>query len=54
VGRKGGVQGRTRTNKVVHLEGQIAPGTFLDVRIVSAHPHHLVGVPVVREPAQVG
>ena len=54
VGRKGGVQGRTRTNKVVHLEGQIAPGAFLDVRIVSAHPHHLVGVPVVREPAQVG
>jgi tRNA-2-methylthio-N6-dimethylallyladenosine synthase len=54
VGRKGGVQGRTRTNKVVHLEGSVAPGTFLDVRIVSAHPHHLVGVPVVREPAPVG
>ncbi|GBC86685.1 tRNA-2-methylthio-N(6)-dimethylallyladenosine synthase [bacterium HR12] len=45
-GRKGGVQGRTRTNKVVHLPGEIPPGTFLDVRIVSAHPHHLVGEPV--------
>jgi tRNA-2-methylthio-N6-dimethylallyladenosine synthase len=43
VGRKGGVQGRTRTNKVVHLPGTIAPGTFLDVRIVAAHPHHLAG-----------
>ncbi len=54
VGRKGGVQGRTRTNKVVHLQGSVAPGTFLEVRIVSAHPHHLVGEPVVREPAPVG
>jgi tRNA-2-methylthio-N6-dimethylallyladenosine synthase len=53
-GRKGGVQGRTRTNKVVHLDGPVAPGTFLDVRIVSAHPHHLIGEPVVREPAPVG
>ncbi|MGH2529070.1 MAG: tRNA (N6-isopentenyl adenosine(37)-C2)-methylthiotransferase MiaB [Actinomycetota bacterium] len=43
VGRKGGVQGRTRTNKVVHLVGDLAPGTFLDARITSAHPHHLVG-----------
>ncbi len=43
VGRKGGVQGRTRTNKVVHVPGAIAPGTFLDARIVAAHPHHLNG-----------
>jgi len=43
VGRKGGVQGRTRTNKVVHVPGTIAPGTFLDARIVAAHPHHLNG-----------
>jgi tRNA-2-methylthio-N6-dimethylallyladenosine synthase len=43
VGRKGGVQGRTRTNKVVHLPGDHAPGTFLQARIVSAHPHHLTG-----------
>ncbi|HEX9123443.1 MAG TPA: tRNA (N6-isopentenyl adenosine(37)-C2)-methylthiotransferase MiaB [Actinomycetota bacterium] len=44
-GRKGGVQGRTRTNKVVHVSGGIPPGTFLDVLIVSAHPHHLTGEP---------
>jgi tRNA-2-methylthio-N6-dimethylallyladenosine synthase len=44
VGRKGGVQGRTRTNKVVHVPGAIAPGTFLDVRITAAHPHHLAGL----------
>jgi tRNA-2-methylthio-N6-dimethylallyladenosine synthase len=43
VGRKGGAQGRTRSNKVVHVEMSAGPGTFLDARIVSAHPHHLVG-----------
>jgi len=45
-GRKGGVQGRTRTNKVVHFEGDAAPGQFLDVAIERAHPHHLSGHPV--------
>jgi tRNA-2-methylthio-N6-dimethylallyladenosine synthase len=51
VGRKGGAQGRTRTNKVVHVNGDLPPGTFLDVRIASAHPHHLVGEPAAaREP----
>jgi len=54
VGRKGGVQGRTRTNKVVHVPGSLEPGTFLEVRVVSAHPHHLIGEAVVREPAAVG
>jgi tRNA-2-methylthio-N6-dimethylallyladenosine synthase len=54
-GRKGGVQGRTRTNKVVHVPGEIPAGTFLHVRIVSAHPHHLVGEPVgAQELAPVG
>ena len=48
-GRRGGSQGRTRTNRVVNLEGEIPPGTFLDVRVVRAHPHHLVGEPVRRE-----
>ncbi len=51
-GRKGGVQGRTRTNRVVHLPGEIDAGTFLEARIVSAHPHHLAGERV-REPARV-
>jgi len=45
-GRKGGVQGRTRTNKVVHFEGTEAPGAFLDVVVERAHPHHLLGRPV--------
>ena len=53
-GRKGGMQGRTRTNKVVHLPGEIAPGTFVDATIRSAHPHHLQGEPVVREPVALG
>jgi tRNA-2-methylthio-N6-dimethylallyladenosine synthase len=51
-GRKGRAQGRTRTNRVVHVDGAHEPGTFLDVRIVSAHPHHLVGE-LAREPAVV-
>ena len=51
-GRKGGIQGRTRTNRVVHFEGDHAPGDFVDVAIVAAHPHHLDGEPV-REPASV-
>jgi tRNA-2-methylthio-N6-dimethylallyladenosine synthase len=51
-GRKGGTQGRTRTNKVVHFDGSHDPGEFLDVRIIAAHPHHL-GAEPVREPAAV-
>ena len=51
-GRKGGAQGRTRTNRVVHLEADVAPGTFVEARVVSAHPHHLVGeLAGAREPA---
>ena len=46
VGRKGGAQGRTRTNKVVNLDGSFSPGTFIDVRITRGHPHHLVGEPL--------
>jgi tRNA-2-methylthio-N6-dimethylallyladenosine synthase len=53
LGRKGRVQGRTRTNRVVHVDGDHAPGDFLAARIVSAHPHHLDGE-LVREPAVVG
>jgi tRNA-2-methylthio-N6-dimethylallyladenosine synthase len=51
-GRKGGTQGRTRTNKVVHFDGSHEPGDILDVRITAAHPHHL-GAEPVREPAAV-
>jgi tRNA-2-methylthio-N6-dimethylallyladenosine synthase len=42
-GRKGRLQGRTRTNRVVHLDDDHAPGTFLDARIVAARSHHLEG-----------
>jgi tRNA-2-methylthio-N6-dimethylallyladenosine synthase len=45
-GRKGGVQGRTRTNKIVHFTGRRRPGEFLDVRVSRAHPHHLSAHPV--------
>ncbi len=46
-GRKGGARGRTRTNKVVNVDAEVArPGDFLDVRIKRAHPHHLIGEPV--------
>jgi tRNA-2-methylthio-N6-dimethylallyladenosine synthase len=53
IGRKGRVQGRTRTNRVVHLDGDHTPGTFLDARIVAAHPHHLDGE-LLRETVAVG
>jgi tRNA-2-methylthio-N6-dimethylallyladenosine synthase len=53
VGRKGGTQGRTRTNRVVHLDADLAAGTLVEARVVGAHPHHLDGE-LVREPAPVG
>ncbi len=37
---------RTRTGKLVHVEGDYAAGTFFDAHIVSAAQHHLVGSPV--------
>jgi tRNA-2-methylthio-N6-dimethylallyladenosine synthase len=41
------VAARTRTNKIVHLAaGQLVAGTFVDVLIGDAHPHHLDGVVV--------
>jgi tRNA-2-methylthio-N6-dimethylallyladenosine synthase len=55
LGRKGGARGRTRGNRIVHVGGEHAPGTFLDVRIVGAHPHHLdAELAGQREPAAVG
>jgi tRNA A37 methylthiotransferase MiaB len=46
-GRKGRIQGRTRTNKVVHFDGPFEVGDFTDVRVTGAHPHHLDGEPVL-------
>ncbi len=37
---------RTRGGKVVHVPGEYAPGTFLDVELTEAYQHHLVGRPV--------
>jgi len=42
-GRKGNLKGRTRTNKLVHAAGDRAAGSFAEVRILAAHPHHLDG-----------
>jgi tRNA-2-methylthio-N6-dimethylallyladenosine synthase len=43
-GRKGGsTQGRTRTNRIVHLLEALEPGTFAWAEIASAAPHHLTG-----------
>ena len=42
-GRKGGVQGRTRSNKVVNFPGGHRPGEFVTAAITRAHPHHLSG-----------
>jgi tRNA-2-methylthio-N6-dimethylallyladenosine synthase len=51
-GRKGGLQGRTRTNKVVNFEGTARPGDFVDLRVTRGHPHHLSGALVeVKAPA---
>jgi len=42
-GRKRNLQGRTRTNKLVHFPGDLAPATFTDVVLTGAHPHFLDG-----------
>jgi tRNA-2-methylthio-N6-dimethylallyladenosine synthase len=52
-GRRGtSSQSRTRTNRIVHLEGALEPGTFVTARITAAAPHHLSGE-VVPAPALV-
>jgi tRNA-2-methylthio-N6-dimethylallyladenosine synthase len=37
---------RTRGNKLVHAPGVFEPGTYLDVEIAKAAPHHLLGTVV--------
>jgi tRNA-2-methylthio-N6-dimethylallyladenosine synthase len=37
---------RTRGGKLVHLPGTFPPATVLDVEIVRAAPHHLIGAPL--------
>jgi tRNA-2-methylthio-N6-dimethylallyladenosine synthase len=43
LGRKSNLKGRTRTNKLIHLEGDLPPGTFVEAFVTEAHPHHLIG-----------
>ena len=40
-GRKANLKARTRTNKLVHVDADLPPGTFAHVEITTAHPHHL-------------
>jgi tRNA-2-methylthio-N6-dimethylallyladenosine synthase len=43
-GKKGPLaQGRTRTNRIVHLDDQMEAGSFVEARITGASPHHLRG-----------
>jgi tRNA-2-methylthio-N6-dimethylallyladenosine synthase len=37
---------RSRTGKLVHVDGDYSSGSIFDVSVVSAHPHYLVGRPV--------
>ena len=52
-GRRGASsQSRTRTNRIVHLQRTLEPGTFVTARITHAAAHHLSGE-VVPAPALV-
>lgn len=44
--RSGMATTRTRTGKVVHVPGDVVAGSFLEVLVDEAAPHHLVGSPV--------
>jgi tRNA-2-methylthio-N6-dimethylallyladenosine synthase len=53
--RQGSTQARTRTNRIVHLQEELAPGAFAQVGITDAAAHHLLGRVVrEREPAAAG
>jgi tRNA-2-methylthio-N6-dimethylallyladenosine synthase len=49
-GRKGRTAGRTRTNKLVHFDTDAPPGSFVDVVVTAAHPHHLDGPALAASP----
>jgi tRNA-2-methylthio-N6-dimethylallyladenosine synthase len=50
--RRSSTQARTRTNRIVHLDAPIEPGTFVTARITDAASHHLAGE-VVATPALI-
>lgn len=37
---------RSRTGKLVHVEGVFPSGSIFDAKVVSAHPHYVVGSPI--------
>ncbi|MEX1126071.1 MAG: tRNA (N6-isopentenyl adenosine(37)-C2)-methylthiotransferase MiaB [Acidimicrobiia bacterium] len=37
---------RTRTGKLVHVNGSHPSGSFFDIEVISSKPHHLMGRPV--------
>ncbi len=41
--KDGSTQARTRTNRIVHLQEALAPGSFVDALITEAGAHHLLG-----------
>ena len=51
--KAGSTQARTRTNRIVHLQEPLLPGTFVDALITEAGAHHLLGRVVTRQPAVV-
>jgi tRNA-2-methylthio-N6-dimethylallyladenosine synthase len=46
------IQARTRTNRIVHIQEPLAPGTFAHARIAGASAHHLAGT-IVAAPAPI-
>jgi tRNA-2-methylthio-N6-dimethylallyladenosine synthase len=43
-GKRGpGAQARTRTNRIAHVPQPLAAGSFVNVRVTAAAPHHLTG-----------
>jgi tRNA-2-methylthio-N6-dimethylallyladenosine synthase len=51
--KDGSTQARTRTNRIVHLDEPLSPGTFTDAVVTEAAPHHLLGRRVVAATAGV-
>ncbi len=51
--KPGSTQARTRTNRIVHLDEPLAPGTFTDAVVTEAASHHLLGRVAAPAPAAV-
>jgi tRNA-2-methylthio-N6-dimethylallyladenosine synthase len=51
--KAGSTQARTRTNRIVHLQDSVLPGTFVEALITEAGAHHLLGRVTAAQPATV-